>query len=77
MSLAPSIFSPINVGGYLFKNRLVPIPIYTGYSHPGGWVSNLILKSHREEEEFDHNTMDFFEETARILYQFGANGEID
>jgi 2,4-dienoyl-CoA reductase-like NADH-dependent reductase (Old Yellow Enzyme family) len=40
---ALSIFSPINVGGYWLKNRLVGLPIYTGYAHPGGWVSNLMI----------------------------------
>ena len=27
----------------MLKNRLVGLPIYTGYAHPGGWVSTLLI----------------------------------
>jgi 2,4-dienoyl-CoA reductase (NADPH2) len=43
MSASTAIFSPFNVGGYLLKNRLVGLPIYTGYAHPGGCISTLLI----------------------------------
>jgi len=43
MYASSAIFNPTNVGGYLFKNRLVGLPIYTGYAHPGGWASTLLI----------------------------------
>lgn len=44
MSDFSAIFSPIRVGGHRFKNRLVALPVYTGYAHPGGSVSGLMLR---------------------------------
>ncbi|MGD1974672.1 MAG: universal stress protein [Desulfobacterales bacterium] len=43
-----ALFSPIKVGGHLFKNRLVGLPIYTGYAHPGGWVSQLLIEHYTQ-----------------------------
>ena len=48
MCVSPSIFSPINVGGHLFKNRLVGLPIYTGYAYPGGRVSTLLIEHYTQ-----------------------------
>jgi 2,4-dienoyl-CoA reductase (NADPH2) len=48
MGFARSIFSPLNVGGHLFKNRLVGLPIYTGYAHPDGRVSNLLIEHYTQ-----------------------------
>ena len=36
------IFSPLRVGPLELKNRLVALPVYTGYAHPGGRVSALL-----------------------------------
>lgn len=45
--MTPSIFSvlftPLKVAGLELKNRLVALPVYTGYAHPGGRVSGLML----------------------------------
>lgn len=37
------IFSPLRVGPITLKNRLVALPVYTGYAHPGGRVSALLM----------------------------------
>lgn len=37
------LFTPLKVGGLELKNRLVALPVYTGYAHPGGRVSGLML----------------------------------
>lgn len=44
MSAHPALFSPIAVGGRRLKNRLVCLPVYTGYAHPGGWVGTLMIE---------------------------------
>jgi 2,4-dienoyl-CoA reductase-like NADH-dependent reductase (Old Yellow Enzyme family)/nucleotide-binding universal stress UspA family protein len=38
------LFTPLNVGGLWFKNRLVALPVYTGYAHPGGRISRLMME---------------------------------
>lgn len=37
------LFTPLKVGGLELKNRLVALPVYTGYAHPDGRVSGLML----------------------------------
>ncbi|MBW2066288.1 MAG: hypothetical protein JRJ03_15365 [Deltaproteobacteria bacterium] len=44
MSESRSIFSPIRVGPHELRNRLVALPVYTGYAHPGGRVSALLIE---------------------------------
>ena len=41
------IFSPIRVGPLEFKNRLVALPVYTGYARPGGGVSTLLVDHYK------------------------------
>jgi len=36
------LFSPIKVANRWLSNRLVGLPVYTGYAHPGGWVSTFL-----------------------------------
>lgn len=43
MPSSSAIFSPIEVGHLRLKNRLVGLPVYTGYAHPGGMVSDLLI----------------------------------
>jgi 2,4-dienoyl-CoA reductase (NADPH2) len=43
-SVAATLFSPFTVGKHRLKNRLVALPVYTGYAHPGGRVSRLLLE---------------------------------
>jgi 2,4-dienoyl-CoA reductase-like NADH-dependent reductase (Old Yellow Enzyme family)/nucleotide-binding universal stress UspA family protein len=45
MTSKPTIHSPLPLGPYLLKNRLVALPVFTGYAYPDGSVSPL-LKSH-------------------------------
>lgn len=48
MSISSALFSPINVGGLQLKNRLVALPVYTGYAHPGGLVSTLLIEHYTQ-----------------------------
>jgi 2,4-dienoyl-CoA reductase-like NADH-dependent reductase (Old Yellow Enzyme family)/nucleotide-binding universal stress UspA family protein len=38
-----NIFSPFRIGGLPVKNRLVALPVYTGYAHPDGRVSSQLI----------------------------------
>jgi 2,4-dienoyl-CoA reductase (NADPH2) len=38
-----SIFSPIRIRRFQLKNRLVALPVYTGYAYPGGRVSPELI----------------------------------
>jgi 2,4-dienoyl-CoA reductase (NADPH2) len=40
----PSIFSSLRLGTYRLKNRLVALPVYTGYAHPDGTVSAMMVR---------------------------------
>ncbi len=40
----PSILSPARIGPHLLKNRLVALPVFTGFAHPEGQVSSLLIK---------------------------------
>lgn len=42
------IFSPLNLGPYSLKNRLVALPVFTGYAHPGGWASSLLVNHYKK-----------------------------
>ena len=39
-----SIFNTVNVGPYQLGNRLVSLPLYTGYAHTDGRVSSLMIE---------------------------------
>ncbi len=42
-----TIFNPINIGHQRFKNRLVALPVYTGYAHSDGKVSDLLIEHYK------------------------------
>ena len=42
----PSILSPFRIGPHLLKNRLVALPVFTGFAHPEGQVSSLLKAFH-------------------------------
>jgi 2,4-dienoyl-CoA reductase-like NADH-dependent reductase (Old Yellow Enzyme family)/nucleotide-binding universal stress UspA family protein len=39
-----AIFSPFRLGPYQLKNRLIALPVYTGYAYPDGRVSSQIIE---------------------------------
>lgn len=39
----PHIFSSFNIGKHELKNRLVALPVHTGYAHPDGRVSSMMI----------------------------------
>jgi 2,4-dienoyl-CoA reductase (NADPH2) len=39
----PTIFSPFRLGSQQLKNRLVALPVYTGYAYPDGRVSPQLI----------------------------------
>ncbi|MCP4748073.1 MAG: hypothetical protein GY874_18335 [Desulfobacteraceae bacterium] len=39
----PFLFSPFNVGMFELKNRLVALPVHTGFAHPDGSVSSWMI----------------------------------
>lgn len=45
MTAEPTIHTPLPMGPYRLKNRLVALPVFTGYAYPDGSVSAL-LRSH-------------------------------
>lgn len=45
MTNRPTIHSPLSLGPHRLKNRLVALPVFTGYAYPDGSVSPL-LRSH-------------------------------
>ena len=38
-----TIFSPFRLGPYQLKNRLIALPVYTGYAYPDGRVSPQLI----------------------------------
>lgn len=40
----PRLFSPGRIGRHLLKNRVVALPLFTGYAHPDGTVSPLMVE---------------------------------
>lgn len=36
------------LGPHRLRNRLVALPVFTGYAHPGGWVSSLLVNHYKE-----------------------------
>ena len=40
----PTIHTPMQMGSRRLKNRLVALPVFTGYANPDGSVSSLLLK---------------------------------
>jgi 2,4-dienoyl-CoA reductase-like NADH-dependent reductase (Old Yellow Enzyme family)/nucleotide-binding universal stress UspA family protein len=45
MTSKPTIHTPLPLGPHVLKNRLVALPVFTGYAYPDGSVSPL-LRSH-------------------------------
>jgi 2,4-dienoyl-CoA reductase (NADPH2) len=39
----PTILTPFKMGAHHLRNRLVALPVFTGYAHPDGRVSALLL----------------------------------
>lgn len=39
----PFLFSPLEVGGYQMKNRLIALPVHTGFAYPNGGVSSWMI----------------------------------
>jgi len=39
-----ALFSPLRLGPYQLKNRLVALPVYTGYAYPDGRVSPQLIE---------------------------------
>ncbi|MFC1885837.1 universal stress protein [Thermodesulfobacteriota bacterium] len=39
-----TIFTPFSIESKRLKNRLVALPVYTGYAHPDGGVSSLMIE---------------------------------
>jgi len=39
----PILFSPLKVGKYLFENRVVTLPVHTGYAHTDGRASSWMI----------------------------------
>ncbi len=48
MEKSTSIFSPFAIGNLKLKNRLVSLPVYTGYAHPDGRTSSLLIDHYRQ-----------------------------
>ena len=40
----PLLFSPFRIGRFHLKNRIVALPVFTGYAHPDGRVSPLLIE---------------------------------
>jgi len=39
----PSLFTPLKLGKYEIKNRLVALPVHTGFAHTDGSVSSWMV----------------------------------
>ena len=39
------LFSPLEVGGLILKNRITMAPLYLGYAGKGGTISPMLLDS--------------------------------
>ncbi|MBF0235030.1 MAG: universal stress protein [Desulfamplus sp.] len=39
----PSLFTPLNIGKYQIKNRLVALPVHTGFAHTDGSTSSWMV----------------------------------
>ena len=44
----PTLFSPFRVGPYQLKNRVIALPVFTGYAHKDGNVSALMLEHYTQ-----------------------------
>jgi len=42
-TVCPSLFSPFRLGRLQMKNRLVALPVHTGFAHPDGFVSSWMI----------------------------------
>ena len=42
-AISHPLFSPFAVGPYVLKNRIVALPVFTGYAGPEGYVTRLLL----------------------------------
>ncbi|WP_041279415.1 oxidoreductase [Desulfobacula toluolica] len=43
MTAYPFLFSPLQVGGHQMKNRLIALPVHTGFAYPDGTVSSWLI----------------------------------
>jgi len=43
-----NILDPLQLGNLYLKNRLVALPIFTGYAHPDGRVSSLLINHYSQ-----------------------------
>ena len=48
MTTLSAIFSPFNIGPLALKNRLVSLPVYSGYAHSDGRVSSMLIEHYRQ-----------------------------
>jgi 2,4-dienoyl-CoA reductase (NADPH2) len=46
---APLLFRPFRLGPLRLKNRIVALPLHTGFAHPDGRVSSLLLEFTRSQ----------------------------
>ena len=46
-----AFLSPFRLGSCYLKNRIVALPVYTGYAHPGGQVSSLLIDHYQRLAE--------------------------
>jgi len=44
----PTLFSPFRVGHYQLRNRVIALPVFTGYAHPDGNVSALMIEHYTQ-----------------------------
>ncbi len=42
-TVCPSLFSPFQLGRIQMRNRLVALPVHTGFAHPDGFVSSWMI----------------------------------
>ena len=47
----PTIFSPFRLGSQQLKNRLVALPVFTGYAYPDGRVSPQLIEHYTKLAE--------------------------
>jgi 2,4-dienoyl-CoA reductase-like NADH-dependent reductase (Old Yellow Enzyme family)/nucleotide-binding universal stress UspA family protein len=48
MAAQATIHSPLTIGPYRLRNRLVALPVFTGYAYPDGSVSPLLLSHYTQ-----------------------------
>lgn len=48
MTVSPTLYSSITIGACRLKNRLVALPVFTGYAYPNGRVSQLMIRHYEK-----------------------------